>query len=55
MSNLLKEAQNALDFLNSLLEAKPTEAIDFLTNNGEDVAEGLQQAINLEKLNHEQR
>lgn len=38
---LLTALVEARDFIKSLLDAHPTEALDFLINNGEDVEEEL--------------
>ena len=42
---LLEALKNANAFIESLLDATPDEATDFLTNNGENVSDTTRQAI----------
>ena len=45
---LVAALREARDYLDSLLNATPEEAIDFLTNNGEDVTDELSDALHID-------
>lgn len=46
---LLDSATDARDWIKSLLDAKPEEAVDFITNNGEEIEANLSTDLALAK------